>query len=97
MKTSNTPGPLGQRLATELRAELGRQRKSGRWLANEIKAPHNTVARWLAGDSTPGIDAVAAMCRALGIRVVDLVHAVEHEGITGRRASDRFLRAVRSA
>lgn len=61
-----SPGPLGQLIAAELRAELGRQRHTRRWLAQEIHAPQNTVNRWLAGETSPNLDALDAMCRALG-------------------------------
>lgn len=71
------PGPLGQALATELRAELGRQQKSKRWLADQIGQPHNTVNRWLAGESNPGVDHVDEMCRALGFCASDLLTAVQ--------------------
>lgn len=70
---TNTPGPLGQRTAAEIRAELARQKKSGRWLADKIGAPHNTVSRWIGGDTAPPLDALYAMCRALGISVADLI------------------------
>lgn len=93
---SSRPGPLGQRLATELRAELARQNRSRRWLAECIGQPHNTVNRWLMGESNPGVDMVDAMCRALGFTVADLVVAVVCEQESGvphprRRVSDRFL------
>lgn len=88
---SSRPGPLAQRLASELRAEMARQRRSGRWLADQIGQPHNTVARWLSGDSNPGIDFVADMCHALGIRLTDLVYNVERqERGQQRRSTDRF-------
>lgn len=77
---TNRPGPLGQRIAAELRAELGRQDQSRRWLAEQIGAPHNTVARWVGGETPPPLDALDAMCRALGISVADLLAAVERNG-----------------
>jgi DNA-binding Xre family transcriptional regulator len=94
---TNRPGPLGQRIAAELRAELGRQKHSGRWLADQIGAPHNTVARWIGGDTPPPLDALDAMCRALGISVGDLLLSVERNGgyqpvpltsLRSRRAAD---------
>lgn len=77
---TNRPGPLGQRIAAELRAELGRQRHSGRWLAQQIDAPQNTVNRWLGGETAPSLDALDAMCRALGLGVADVLKAVERNG-----------------
>lgn len=77
---TNRPGPLGQRIASELRAELGRQNHSRRWLADQIGLPHNTVARWVGGDTSPTLDALDAMCRALGITVPDLLASVERNG-----------------
>lgn len=77
---TNHPGPLGQRIAAELRAELGRQSHSRRWLADQIGAPHNTVARWVGGETPPPLDALDAMCRALGMSVADLLLSVERNG-----------------
>jgi transcriptional regulator with XRE-family HTH domain len=86
---------MSQRTAAEIRAELARQKKSGRWLAEKIGAPSGTVARWVAGDTAPPLDAIYAMCRALGINVADLVANVLRDGdvepvihIRGRRAGD---------
>jgi transcriptional regulator with XRE-family HTH domain len=94
---SSRPGPIGQRIATELRAELARQNRSRRWLAEQIGQPHNTVNRWLMGESSPGVDNVDAMCRALGFTVADLIVAVQVEQEDGpipqqhrRRSGDRF-------
>lgn len=77
---TNRPGPLGQRIAAELRAELGRQELSRRWLADQIGAPHNTVARWVGGETDPPLDALDAMCRALGMSIADLLDRVERNG-----------------
>lgn len=77
---TNTPGPLGQRTAAEIRAELARQKRSGRWLAEEIGAPSGTVARWIGGETSPPLDALYAMCRALGMSVADLVGAALRDG-----------------
>ena len=77
---TTTPGPLGQRTAAELRAELARQKKSGRWLAEQIGAPSGTVARWIGGETAPPLDALYAMCRALGINVADLVGTALRDG-----------------
>lgn len=73
---STQSGRLGERLAAELRAELGRQNHSRRWLAEKIGHSHNTVARWLAGDTNPCIDNVDEMCQALGISLESLLAAI---------------------
>lgn len=77
---TNTPGPLGQRTVAEIRAELARQKRSGRWLADQIGAPHNTVSRWIGGVTDPPLDVLYAMCRALGINVADIVSAALRDG-----------------
>lgn len=85
---SNRPGPLAQRIAAELRAELGRQNLSRRWLAEQIGLSHVTVSRWVNGDGGMTFDALDAMCQALGMSVADLLAAVE-------RNSDQPLPAPR--
>lgn len=74
---TNRPGPLGQLLAAELRAELARQNKSRRWLAEQIHQPHATVNRWLSGESSPGVDYMDDMCKVLGFDVCDLLTACQ--------------------
>ena len=84
---TSRPGPLGQLLATELRAELGRQNKSRRWLADQINAPHNTVARWVGGETTPPLDSLNDMCDALGINLAALISAAKEQMRGGRARS----------
>ena len=75
---STHPGPLGIRIATELRAEMGRQNRSRRWLAEQIDVPHNTVSRWVAGETCPQLDALDQMCEALGLNIVDVIAAAKY-------------------
>lgn len=100
---TNTPGPLGQRTVAEIRAELARQKKSGRWLADQIGAPHNTVSRWIGGVTDPPLDVVYAMCRALGISVADIIAAALRDGdldpvvpLRRRRAADTREASIRN-
>jgi DNA-binding Xre family transcriptional regulator len=71
---------LGQRMAAEIRAEMARQDRSGRWLAEQIGESHVTVGRWVKGKSPMGLDALDAICRALGLTIPDLLAAVERNG-----------------
>ncbi|MDP5182134.1 helix-turn-helix transcriptional regulator [Blastococcus sp. BMG 814] len=71
---------LEQRVAQEIRAELARQDRTRRWLAQVIGQPETTVARWLRGPQSPGLNELDAMCRALGVSIVDLLAAVERNG-----------------
>lgn len=86
---SARPGPLAQSIAAELRAELGRQNKSRRWLAERIGQSHVTVSRWVNGDGPVSLDSLDAMCHALGVTVADLLAAVERHrpADTGQGAS----------
>ena len=96
---STRPGPLGQRLAAEIRAELGRQNRSRRWLAEQVGVPHNTLSRWVAGDTSPGVDYMNDMCVALGFTVSELLTAVQakdHPGPHRRRSTD-YLTIVAAA
>ena len=79
---SNRPGPLAQRIAAEIRAELGRQNRSRRWLAEQMGQSHVTVSRWVNGDGPMSLDALDAICEVLGITVADLLVRVEqNEGV----------------
>lgn len=98
---STRPGPLGLRIAAELRAELGRQTKSRRWLAEQIGHPHNTVARWVGGETCPPVDELDHMFEALGLDLALVMSEVKyriaaevsgsvppHSAVWGRRATD---------
>ena len=71
---------LEERIADELRAEMARQDRSIRWLAEQIGESHVTVARWVKGRTSPGINHLDAMCRALSMTIADLLQAVERNG-----------------
>ena len=75
---------LEQRIAAELRAELARQGRSRHWLADQIGKPVTTVARWLRGPQSPGLNDLDAICQALGMGIADLLSAVERNGGYGR-------------
>lgn len=67
------PGPLGRRIAAELRAELGRRNMSRRALADSIGQPHVTVSRWLNADTPVPIDMLDDMARALGLTIGEIL------------------------
>lgn len=71
---------LEQRIAEELRAELGRQDKSRRWLAAATDIPLGTLARYIKGTHSPGLNDLDSICRALGISIPDLLEKVERNG-----------------
>jgi DNA-binding Xre family transcriptional regulator len=89
---SNRPGPLAQRIAAEIRAELGRQNHSRRWLASQIDESHVTVSRWVNGDGPMSFDSLDAICEALGITVSDVLAAVEHTNTTPAPRTPRIRR-----
>lgn len=71
---------LEDRVAEELRAELARQGRSRRWLASQVELPLTTVARWVKGDTSPTLDELDALCRALGTTVGRLLVIVQRTG-----------------
>lgn len=78
-RMSSRPGPLGQHVATELRAELGRQSKSRRWLAEQLGVPHNTLSRWVSGETCPPLDDLDRMCEALGLTMLEVMAAAKYQ------------------
>lgn len=92
---STRPGPLAQRIAAELRAELGRQEMSRRTLADRIGQNHVTVSRWVKGEGPMSFDALDAICEVLGINVADLLAAADTRQGTGRiTREDRLVGAA---
>jgi transcriptional regulator with XRE-family HTH domain len=71
---------LGQRMAAEIRAEMARQDRSIRSLAEQIGESHVTVGRWVKGRSPLKLDELDSVCRALGLTIADLLAAVDRNG-----------------
>ena len=71
---------LGQRMAAEIRAEMARQDRSIRSLAEQIGESHVTVGRWVKGRTSMSLNALDSVCQALGLSVADLLAAVERNG-----------------
>jgi transcriptional regulator with XRE-family HTH domain len=82
---SNRPGPLAQRIASELRAELGRQNLSRRALADSLGQSHVTVSRWINGDGPMSFDALDAICRVLGVSVADMLSRADQAVVPAPR------------
>lgn len=78
-------------LAAELRAEMGRQNRSRRWLAERLGHSHVTVSRWLTDGRMP-LGALAEICAALNIDPVRLLAQVRQQAAPTthprRRADD---------
>lgn len=68
---------LEARVAAELRAELARQGRSRRWLAEVTGQPLTSVARWVRGTTAPGLDELELMAEALGTSVVALLREAQ--------------------
>lgn len=71
---------LGQRMAAEIRAEMARQDRSIRGLAEQIGESHVTVGRWIKGRSPLKLDELDSVCGALGLTIADLLAAVDRNG-----------------
>lgn len=82
---AGTPRPrLEQLVAAELRAELARQHRSRRWLAAAVGLPLTTVARWVKGETAPGLDELDAIAQALGTTVGRLVVEAQRRALVPR-------------
>ena len=62
-----------QRVAAELRAEAARKQVTQMAVAASVGRPQTTVSRWLSGTTPLTVDAIEALCEALGISVGDLI------------------------
>lgn len=67
---------LAERIAVEVRAEMGRQRISQSVLADRTGRTQQTVSRWLRGVGLT-VDAVEALCSALEVEPSRLVLQAE--------------------
>jgi transcriptional regulator with XRE-family HTH domain len=68
---------LTEAVTAEIRAEVGRQRLSGRELARRIDQPAATVSRWLRCQTAPGLDDLDAMAAALEVDLTELLRTAK--------------------
>lgn len=61
--------PLRALVAAEVRAELGRQRRSGSWLARELGVAQSAMSRRLTGELPFDVDELEAISAALDVPV----------------------------
>jgi transcriptional regulator with XRE-family HTH domain len=82
-------------IAAELRAELARQNRSRRWLAEQVGHSHVTVSRWLNDGHMP-VSALLQLCSALGISAANLIGTYEAQRRIPhpRRRAEDFLYAA---
>jgi len=66
-----------QRVAAELRAELARQKRSGRELSVVLGISEHTTGRRLNGETPFNMVELAAACMWLGISLTDLIRRAE--------------------
>ncbi|MBN9210525.1 MAG: hypothetical protein BGO45_04700 [Microbacterium sp. 71-36] len=66
-----------QRVAAELRAELARQKRSGRELSVVLGISEHTMGRRLNGETPFNMVELAAACLWLGISLTDLIRRAE--------------------
>ena len=60
-----------------MRAELGRQRRTGAWLAEQLGVSTAYVSRRLSGEFPMTIEDLHRIAAALGVAVADLMPASE--------------------
>jgi transcriptional regulator with XRE-family HTH domain len=60
-------------IGAEIRAHLGRQGKSLRWLAAAMGVNNTTLSRRVRGDRGFTIDEMTHIARLLGVKVTDLM------------------------
>ena len=65
--------PIALRMAGELRAEMARQRMSGRRLAQSVDMYPSLLSRRLASPENFTVDELEQVCAALGLTLRELV------------------------
>lgn len=69
---SDARGTRAELYGARLKAEVERQSKSGRWLADQLGVTESAVSRWFAGSREIGDDHRIAAARALGLPLLAL-------------------------
>lgn len=70
-----------ERTAAAVRAELGRQRITGRGLARELGWAFNTTSRRLSGQYPFDVDELAQVARYLGVPITTLIADDDEETV----------------
>lgn len=66
---------LTNAVAAEVRAEMARQRRSGRSVARELGWSHVYMSRRLTGQTPLGLDDLAAIAGVLGVPLTEFLQA----------------------
>ncbi len=74
-----------ERVATEVRAEMGRQRKSGSWLARALNQSQSAVQRRLQGEHPFDLDELSAVAAALDVPISEFFIALRDDGALNNR------------
>lgn len=89
-------GAYSEIVAAEVRAEVARQRLTGREVARLVGRPPNTVSRWLNGTVAMDINAFYLVAEALDVDPLEILRRADRRmpggdegGSMKRRVSDR--------
>ncbi len=66
-------------LAGELRAALGREQRSQRWLSEKTGISPTALGRKLRGDTSFTIDELLDVAHALGVSAASIIEAIDSE------------------
>lgn len=80
-----TSQTYSERVAAEVRAEMGRQRRSGSWLARALSQSQSAVQRRLQGDTPFDLNELSAVAEALDVPVSMFVSPPEEGAVSRRR------------
>lgn len=75
---------LSEKVAAEIRAEMGRQRLTGRGLEAQLGWPHTYLTRRLRGQVSFNLDDVEVIAAALEVPVTSLFAFRGADGLTGQ-------------
>src|SRR5690349_71767 len=79
------PGTLTQHIAGVLRAEAARKRIGQTAIAEATGISQSQVSKYLAGKSSPNVDELEALCRAVGRRYLDVIAEAEREVVAAMK------------
>lgn len=74
-----------------LRVFFVEQRKTGKWLAEQLDVSTTTVSRWSSNDSQPDIQTLNKIAKVLNVNLKDLLINNEEELFSFRKSLTQYL------
>lgn len=57
-----------------IKVVLAEQKRTGKWLAEQLRKDPATVSKWCTNNAQPGLETLTEIARILGVDIKELLH-----------------------